>query len=416
MNIKDRLNRAYQTPSKKGDENGKGRDSAAPEGEGSGRSGARRQGEGPSTSRDRGKPDPGARRPARPDARAAAAAHAREPEIAEGLLKSGLPGIQKAAKFLLLLGSEEAASVIRHLKPDEIEKVSREIAAIDRIDTVEANQILAEFGWLVKTRGGSVEGGFGTAEKMLVAAFGEERARDVLRKAVPGDSRPFQFLSVYDAKGISTLLKDESPQVLSVVLPYLDPKLAGEVIVNLPNAARSEVVKRIARLEKVDPEVLLRMEEGFREKIRKIGSVEVEEVDGRSALAAILRHVDTSMEESLLDHIGEDNPELSDDIRERLFTVDDILRVEDRDMQKALKGMDERAVAMIMKGKSQAFRDKLLENVSQNRRIIIKEEYDILGAVRRDESERATREFMEIFKRKLDAGELNLHGDDELVD
>ncbi len=408
MNIKDRLKNAYQSSSSQG--NGSAGRPADPDGAGRPTPTKPAPAKPVPTKPARSKHDPDPTRPA-PDTGKRSA-----PAFAEGLFKSGLSGIQKAAKFLLLLGADEAAKVIRHLKPDEIEKVSREIASIDRIDTVEANQILAEFGWLVKTRGGSVEGGFGTAEKMLVAAFGEDRARDVLRKAVPADTKPFQFLAVYDAKDLLPLLKDESPQVLSVVLPYLDPKTAGELIVKLSAAARSEVVKRIARLEKVGPETVARMEEGFREKLRRMGSVRSEEVDGRSALASILRHVDSSVEESLLDHIGEDNPELSDDIRERLFTVDDILRVADRDMQKVLKPMDERAVALVMKGKSQAFRDKLLDNVSQNRRLIIKEEYDILGAVRRDESERATREFMEIFKRKLDSGDLVLHGDDDLVD
>ena len=337
-------------------------------------------------------------------------------DTTENLIKSGISGLKKAAKFLLLLGAEEAAKIMRHLKPDEIEKVSREIASIDRMETSEANQILTEFGKLVQSNTRPVEGGFDTAEKLLTAAFGTERARDVLRKAVPEESKPFQFMMEYDSRTISILFKDESPQVISVVLPYLNPKIAGEVIVKLPDSVRPEIVKRIARLGKLDQNIIHHIEDGFKDKIRRLGSVQTEDLDGKSALAAILRHVDTSTEEILLDHIESDNPELSESIRQKLFTIDDILRVGNRDMQKILKTLDENTIAMLMKGKSPAFRDKIFESVSQNRRILIKEEYEIIGAIPREESERITRNFLEIFKRKFDAGELFLIGDEDLIE
>lgn len=337
-------------------------------------------------------------------------------EKAEALLKTGVPGIEKAAKFLLLLGQEEAAKVIRHMKPDEIERISRAIAGIDRIDTIEANEILTEFGWLVKTQGASIEGGAETAQRMLAAAFGDDKARELLRKAVPESAKPFQFLNDFDPKELVALLRNESPEVMSVLLPYLEPRLASAVIVSLGDPVRTEVVRRIARLEKVDPEVLRRMEEGIREKIRRIGHSATEEVDGRSALANILRHVDSNLEETILNNLEEDNRDLSDSIRERLFTLDDILRVPDREVQKRLKDLSEREIALVLKGKSAAFRDKIFQNVSQTRRLIIQEEYEILGAQRREDVEKGTREFLAWFKQRWEDGELSLEGDEDLVD
>jgi flagellar motor switch protein FliG len=336
---------------------------------------------------------------------------------AAALLKSGAEsGVSKAAKFLLLLGTEEASKVLAHLSPTEIEAVSREILNVKNIDAPEANSILAEFGWLVKTKGWSVEGGPETAEKMLTTAFGAEKARALMRKASPESSRPFRFLKDYDAKDLFLILKGESPQVLAVILPYLDPKKASALIERMPEEERVDVVKRVATLEKVHPETLRQVEEGLRERIRKIGAVNHEEIDGRAALAGILKHVDPTMEESVLDALGEDNPELSKNVRDRLFTLDDVLRVPAKAMQKALRDFQDRDIALALKGRDEAFKAKILGCVSANRRAMIQDEYSILGPVRREDADEAGREFLAYLKRAWEDGDIALEGEDELVE
>jgi len=335
----------------------------------------------------------------------------------ESFIKTGRSGIEKAAKFLLLLGRDEAANVIRHLKPEEIEKVSREIARIDRIDTVEANEILTEFGWLAKTQAASLEGGPEIAESMLAAAFGAERAREVFRKAVPEALKPFAFLNDFEARQLLVLFKDESPQMVAMILPCIDPKLASGVISELPQATRADVIQRIARLDRSSPDVIERVEAVLRDKAARIGRMDSgERIDGASVLAGILKHIDGGLEDTILSGIEEENPGLSKDIRERLFTADDILRVADRDMQKGLRDLSERDIALVLKGKSQAFRDKVLSNVSQGKRTMVLEEYDIMGTVRRDEADKATRSFIDFYKKKWEAGNLVLEGDDDLID
>ncbi len=341
----------------------------------------------------------------------------RATETSESFIKTGASGITKAAKFLLLLGQDEAANVIRHLKPAEIEKVSREIATIDRIDTTEANEILTEFGWLAKTQGANLEGGPEIAERMLQAAFGADKAREVLRKAMPESIRPFAFLNDFDARQLMVLLKDESPQMLAMILTYIEPKLASGVLSELPAAIRADVIKRIARLDRASPEVIERIEAVLRDKAARIGRTDVgERIDGAAVLAGILKHIDGDLEDSILSGIDEDNPDLSRNIRERLFTIDDILRVPDRAMQKGLRELSEHDIALVLKGKSQEFRDKVLANVSQGKRTMVLEEYDIMGTVRRDEAEKATRGFLEYYKRRWESGELVLDGDDDLID
>ena len=335
---------------------------------------------------------------------------------AAALLKTGSePGISKAAKFLLLLGTDEASKVLAHMNATEIEAVSREILKVKSIDAPEANDILAEFGWLVKTKGWSVEGGPETAEKMLTTAFGPERARALMRKASPESSRPFKFLKDYEAKDLFMILKGESPQVLSVILPYLDPKKASGIIERMPEEERVDLVKRVARLEKVNPEVLRQVEEGLRERIRKVGTVNHEEIDGKAALAGILRHVDPRMEERVLDALTEENAELSKNVRDRLFTLEDVLRVPARAMQKALRDFQDRDIALVLKGREDSFKAKILGCVSANRRSMILDEYAILGPVRREDADEAGREFLAYLKRAWEDGDIALEGDDDLV-
>jgi flagellar motor switch protein FliG len=335
---------------------------------------------------------------------------------AAALLKTGSePGISKAAKFLLLLGTDEASKVLAHMNPAEIEAVSKEILKVKSIDAPEANEILAEFGWLVRTKGWSVDGGPEIAEKMLTTAFGAEKARALMRKASPESSKPFKFLKDYDSKTLSLILKGESPQVLSVILPYLEPKKASSLIERMGEEERVDLVKRVAKLEKVNPEVLRQVEEGLRERIRKVGTVSHEEIDGKAALAGILKHVDPRMEERVLDALNDESPELSKNVRDRLFTLDDVLRVPAKAMQKALRDFQDRDLALLLKGRDEAFKAKILGCVSANRRTMILDEYSILGPVRREDAAEAGREFLAYLKRAWEDGEIALEGEDDLV-
>jgi flagellar motor switch protein FliG len=411
MNMRDRVQQAYKGKSGSSDKDG-GSGKAADESASRPRQ-AQRGADGPALV----KTGPAAPLPGQPAPRGAKAALDRAEHKAERLVKAGEEsGLSKAAKFLLLLGTEEASKVLKHLPPREIEAISKEILKVRSIDSIEANDILTEFGWLVRSQGYAIEGGPDTARKMLSAAFGEDRAQQLLMKAAPDTQRPFRFLSDFDARELGVILKDESPQVLAVIIPYLDPKQASAYLERLPEGPRIEVVKRIAHLEKVSPEIIRRIDEGLKDRIRKIGSVATEELDGKAALAGILRHVDPRLEEEVLGALEEESPELSASIRERLFTMDDILRVPDRQLQKALRDFVDRDLALLLKGRNEAFKAKILDNVSKNRRDLILDEYAILGAVRREDADAAAREFLAYLKAACEEGDIVLQGDDELVE
>jgi flagellar motor switch protein FliG len=227
--------------------------------------------------------------------------------------------------------------------------------------------------------------------------------------------RPFRFLEGFEPRELQVILKEEPPLVIAVVLPYLSPKKASGLIELLPDEVRLEAIKRVAKLDKVSPDVLRRVEEGLKERIRKIGTVTTEEIDGRNALASILRHVDPRLEESVLEALDDENPELSRSVRERLFTLDDVLRIPDKDLQKVLRDFQDRDLALLLKGRKDDFKDKILGNVSQNRKALILDEYSILGRVKREDADAAAREFIGYLKSAWETGELVLEGDDELV-
>jgi flagellar motor switch protein FliG len=338
--------------------------------------------------------------------------------VDDGLIKkvSADRGFRKVAKFLILLGQEEAAKVMRHLKPDELEGVVREISTIKSIEKVEADAILAEFRGLIERGALSPRGGSDTAQEILESAFGKEKGQAILKKAVPGTDKPFALVSECDATQVLILLKDESPHVMAIVLPHLDPKVASEILVRLPEGQRNETVRRMAKLDKISPEVVAGIEEGLRKRIESVGKIEESEVDGVSALASILRYVDLDFEEGILDSLEDERPELVDSIKDKLFTLDDILLVRRNDLSEQLRPLADKDIALILKGKTEEFREKLLSSVSRDRRRLIEDEYEILGSVRRSDADTATREFLSRLKRLHEDGDITLEDDEDLVD
>ena len=331
-----------------------------------------------------------------------------------GFLKTGF-GHKKAAKLLLLLGKEQAATVLKHLSQEEIEKVTGEIAKIKRIERPEAEKILEEFGDITGQIAANPRGGVDTARDMLKASFGKEKADEILKKVHPysGD-RPFAFLNDMDYQQIMLLLRKEPVHVMSIVLAYLQPDKASQVLESLPPELQQQTVKRMARMGEVSPEVLSSVEESLRERIRKQGKMISEEIDGQSVLADILKHMTMQDENRILDNLHGQNSSLADEIRQKLFSIESVLEIPDKQLQELLQKYPDRDIATMLKGKSEELEAKILQNVSQRRREFIRSEREHLGAMRRSEVEKVTRDFMTFVRSLAEQGELTLQRD-ELV-
>lgn len=319
---------------------------------------------------------------------------------------------RKVAKFLLLIGVEDAAKVMSRLTPEQTERVVLEIASIRRVDPDEASIVLAEFESLLK-QATAPTGGVETARSILDAAFGEERAEAMLRKAVPDiEGKPFEYLNDMDPERLLSLIADELPAVKALVLSRIKPATAAQVIKRMSPAEKSDTVIRLAKLKAIDPEVLRRVDGAMREKVQNVSVSSVDSIDGRNALAEILRHMDSSGEKSILDRLSDEDSELGRDLRERLFTIDDIVRADDRFLQETLRPMAERDLALLIAGKAEPFRKKILANVSRTRATLILDEERIAQPVPRAEAERVIGAFFITMRRAWEEGKFVIDGRD----
>jgi flagellar motor switch protein FliG len=242
---------------------------------------------------------------------------------------------------------------------------------------------------------------------MLQAAFGEERAAAFMKTVQQqrGEKR-FAFLAELEPQQIVTLLREESDAVISVVLGNMPTERAASVLAALPEDRKQGVGVRLARMDEVGTETLDRIEEGLRGRIEQQGTVKSEEVDGREALARILRFMNVREEDEILRDLAESDPQLSEDVRDRLFTLDTLEYIDDADLSRVLREFDDRTIALILKGKEEKTRSHIMRNVSTRRRERISEEYAHLGPVRKRDADEAVNEFLRYLKDLEEEGRL----------
>ena len=321
---------------------------------------------------------------------------------------------RRVAKFLTLIGVDEAAKILPHLSEEQTEKIIPEIASIRYVEPDEAREILQEFQGLVRqAREG---GGLDTARAILEKAFGSHRAGVILEKTTSNISgRPFEYLSEADSDRVSLLLRDESNAVKALVLSYLEPRISAQVISGLGSEDKKDVAMRLARLTKISPEIVQRVDKSLQEKMNHLATSRTDSIDGKNVLAQILRRMSPEVEEGILSNLAEQDSELGADLRERLFTVEDIINADDRFIQDRLRDMDEEEVACLIAAKDEGFREKILGNLSENRRKSILETEEFLRPMRKSDCEKATARFFATLRRAHEEGRLYIRGrDDEL--
>ncbi|MCP4159863.1 MAG: hypothetical protein GY760_07310 [Deltaproteobacteria bacterium] len=323
----------------------------------------------------------------------------------------------KIAKFLLLLGKDEAVKVVKHLSPVEVEKISKEISLIKRVDRLEAEILLREFGFDKEKEAVRVRGGAEIATEILTKAFGKKESDRLLRKAAPESIEgPFSFLNDLDLNQLTVLMKDESIQVTALILRYLDPKLSSQLIKAMGREKSTAVIKRIAGGGSVSSEVIAGMENSLKEKIRNQGKVESEDIDGPSALAGILKYMDIGAEQKILESLSGENPDLSRDIKEKLFTIDTVLHIDRNDLQKVLNELSERDIVMLLRRADNDVKDKIRNSISSHKLMLIDEEDIILGPVKKTSADIVVKDFLNLLKKREEEGAfIVLREEDEYV-
>lgn len=319
---------------------------------------------------------------------------------------------RRVAKFLVIIGIDEAAKILPHLTEEQTEKIIPEIASIQKITPEESASILEEFESLVEKA--REEGGLETARNILTKAYGSEKAEDMLKKSVKyPDGKPFDYLSDADAERIKILIDGESDAVKSLVLSQIEPKKAAKVINLMDVDDKKKIVLRLAKMKPVAPEVLAEIDRSLHEKLLTQNTENSQNMDGRGVLAQILKRMNPSVENSIINTLSEQDPELGEDLRKRLFTEEDVIGSDDRFIQNYLHDMEDRDIAVLIYGKNDAFREKILSNVSKNRRRVILDEESMIHHLTKSDSEKMTSSFYSVLRRAWENGDLRVSGRDE---
>jgi flagellar motor switch protein FliG len=329
---------------------------------------------------------------------------------------------RRVAKFLILIGTDQAAKVLENMDQAQVEALSREIAQVRGVTADEADEIMEEFRTLLEDSAGysrPVEGGVEAARRLLYVTFGPDKGEALLRKSVP-DARKaiFDFLEDFSGAQIAMLLRDEAPATIALVISRISPKLAAVVLEDLPPALKAEMVRRLAYIKQVSPDTVNRVAAALRKKARQYadaGSAAETEVDGMGALTAILKHADISFGDRLLTELDEEDPELGRTIKEKLYTLDDMVLAENQPIQEKLREMSDIDIAMLVKGRSPEFTEKILSNISANRRAAVLEEQEYMGPVLRKDVDAVAQKFLSWFRIARETGKIFLYTDEDIV-
>ncbi|ACB09081.1 MULTISPECIES: flagellar motor switch protein FliG [unclassified Thermotoga] len=327
-------------------------------------------------------------------------------------------GKRKAAVLLVALGPEKAAQVMKHLDEETVEQLVVEIANIGRVSPEEKKQVLEEFLSLAKAKEMISEGGIEYAKKVLEKAFGPERARKIIERLTSSlQVKPFSFVRDTDPVQLVNFLQSEHPQTIAVVLSYLDPPVAAQILGALPEELQTEVLKRIALLERTSPEVVKEIERNLEKKISGFVSRTFSKVGGIDTAAEIMNSLDRTTEKKIMDKLVQETPELADEIRRRMFVFEDILKLDDRSIQLVLREVDTRDLALALKGASDELKEKIFKNMSKRAAALLKDELEYMGPVRLKDVEEAQQKIINIIRRLEEAGEIVIArgGGEELI-
>ncbi len=330
-----------------------------------------------------------------------------------------LTGRQKAAIFLVALGSEVSSDVMKHLREDEVETLTFEIARLDAIDADFKDQVLEEFQELMQAQNFITTGGIDFARELLEKSLGSQKAIDIINRLTSSlQVRPFDFIRRTDPAHLLNFVQQEYPQTIALILAYLEPQKAATILQNLPEEIQPEVSKRLATMDRTSPDVLREVERVLEKKLSTLSSEDYTAAGGVDSIVEILNLVDRSSEKAIIETLEEDDPELAEEIKKRMFVFEDIVMLDDRAIQKVLREVDQQELAKALKAVDTEVQDKIFRNMSKRAASMLKEDMEFMGPVRLKDVEESQQKIVSVIRRLEDSGEIVIarSGDDELVE
>jgi len=329
-------------------------------------------------------------------------------------------GLRKAAILMVILGEDAASQVYRHLPPAEVERISGEIATLRSVDAETALSVLEEFERLAMTGDYIAQGGKEYANKLLVKAFGEEGARELLRQVSLGEEVSAQRLDSLrkaDPQQLAKFIEGEHPQTIALILAHLEAKQASTLLMRLPEELRAEAVKRLAQLRQFSPEMAQRVALVLHKRLEALGEQSRRAYAGLRGVADLMNRLDLSIAKTILEGIEKEDPKLALSIRNLMFTFEDLLTVPEAGIRELLGQMDKKTLATALRGASDELKNYIFKSMSSRAVEMLKEDMEVLGPVKSREIHKAQLEAVAV-ARKLEAeGKLSLtpETEDEFV-
>ena len=327
-------------------------------------------------------------------------------------------GLQKAAILLIALGPEKSASIFKHLKEDEIEELTLEIANTRNITPKMKDEVVNEFYQICLAQQYIAEGGIGYAKELLEKSFGTEKAADVIGKLTASlQVKPFEFVRKTDAAQLLNFIQDEHPQTIALILSYLSAGQAALIISALPPDRQADVAKRIAIMDRTSPEVIKEVEKVLESKLASLVNQDYTIIGGVDAVVEILNTVDRGTEKHIMETLEIEEPELADEIRKKMFVFEDILLLDDRAIQRVLRDVDNGDLAIALKGSNEEVQNAIFNNLSKRLGVMIKEDMEFMGPVRMKDVEEAQQKIVNIIRKLEDSAEIVISrgGGDEII-
>ncbi len=330
----------------------------------------------------------------------------------------GYTGLQKAAVLLIALGPEKSAEIFRHLKEDEIEELTLEIANTQSISATDKEDVIKEFYQVCLAQQYIAEGGIGYAKDLLEKALGEEEAQRVIAKLTASlQVRPFEFIRKTEPSQVLNFIQDEHPQTIAMILSYLSPSQASAILGALDPDKQADVAKRIAMMDRTSPEVINEVERVLERKLSSLINQDYTIAGGVDAIVAILNTVDRGTEKRIMESLEIEEPELADEIRKKMFVFEDILILDDRAIQRVLRDVENGDLAVALKGSNEEVQNAIFKNMSSRLSSMIKEDMEFMGPVRMKDVEEAQQKIVGVIRKLEDASEIIISrgGGDELI-
>ena len=327
-------------------------------------------------------------------------------------------GRQKAAIFLVTIGSEISAEIFKYLREDEIETLTFEIARLETIDAEQKDAILQEFQELMMANQFISTGGIDYARELLEKSLGSQKAIDIINRLTSSlQVRPFDFIRRTDPAHLLNFIQQEHPQTIALILAYLEPNKASIILQNLPHEVQSDVARRIATMDRTSPEVLREVERVLEKKLSTLSSEDYTTAGGVENIVEILNLVDRASEKQIIEALEDEDPELAEEIKKRMFVFEDIVMLDDRAIQKVMREVDSQELAKALKSVDTEVQDKIFRNMSKRAAGMLKEDMEYMGPVRLKDVEEAQQKIVSIIRHLEDNGEIVVarSGEDELV-